>query len=57
MAELNGDGGLYFFGWNCWRFGVGILVFFFFFFLTEMAIEMFCGSWFLFGVLGIEIRL
>ena len=32
----------------------GILVFFF---LTEMAIAMFCGSWFLFGVLGIEIRL
>ena len=28
---------------------------FFFFFLTEMATEMFCGSWFLFGVLGIEI--
>ena len=31
---------------------VGFLVFFF---LTEMATEMFCGSWFLFGVLGIEI--
>ena len=43
-AELNSDGGLCF--WYPW-----------FFFLTEMAIAMFCGSWFLFGVLGIEIRL
>ena len=52
MAELNSDS-----GWCRQRFGVGILVFFFFFFLTEMAIEMFCGSWFFLGVLGIEIRL
>ena len=48
---LNGDGGLelsvIWSGFPC----------FFFFFLTKMAIEMFCGSWFLFGVLGIEIRL
>ena len=29
----------------------------FFFFLIEMAIEMFCRSWFLFDVLGIKIRL
>ena len=30
----------------------------FFFLVTEMAIEMFYGSWFFFfGVLGIEIRL
>ena len=30
----------------------------FFFLVTEMAIEMFCGSWFFFfGVQGIEIRL
>ena len=43
-------------GWSCRRFGVGFLVFVFFF-MIEMAIEMFCGSWFLFGVLGIEIRL
>ena len=28
-----------------------------FFFFTKMAIAMFCASWFLFGVLGIEIRL
>ena len=42
-------------GWSCRRFGVGFLVFVFFF-MIEMAIEMFCGSWFLFG-LGIEIRL
>ena len=41
-------------GWSCRRFGVGFLVFFFFW--TEMAIEMFCSSWFLLG-LGIEIRL
>ena len=48
-VELNGDDGLELSA-ICSRFPG------FFFFLTEMAIEMFCSSWFLLG-LGIEIRL
>ena len=51
MVELNGDDGL-----ELSAIWSGFPCFCFFFFI-EMAIEMFCGSWFLFGVLGIEIRL
>ena len=51
MVELNGDGGL-----ELSAIWSGFPGFFFFFFFTEMAIEMFCGSWFPSG-LGIEIRL
>ena len=47
-VELNGDDGL--------ELSAICSGFPGFFFWTEMAIEMFCGSWFLFG-LGIEIRL
>ena len=47
MVELNGDDGL-----ELSAIWSGVPGFFF----TEMAIEMFCGSWFPFG-LGIEIRL
>ena len=50
MVELNGDDGLELSA--IWSGFPG----FFFFLFTEMAIEMFYGSWFLFG-LGIEIRL
>ena len=41
MVELNGDDGL--------ELSVIWSRFPGFFFFTEMAIEMFCGSWFLFG--------